>query len=337
MISTICTVFEGHYHKGVAGLTNSLQANGYEGIIWAGYKGQLPRWAKLEAKENHAKSVGTTIKAKENHVGSVETIIKIEENYAGSVETMIVSNEITINFIKLADATFLPYCKPDFMLNVLQRMPELDNIFFFDCDIIVKCRFSYFEEWVECGIALCEDVNSPLPISHPLRFQWQNYFAKYGVSVERRDNYYVNGGFIGLKVGDKEILEHWRHAQNLMMHELKEISSIGFKDRTNPFHRTDQDALNVAKDMTNRPLSIADGTAMDLSNYGFIMSHAVGNQKPWQKNWIAFVIKHGQRPTMTDRLFMNHITTPLSIFTPRERFVKRWNLRVASALSRVLA
>lgn len=323
MTSTICTVFEGHYHKGVAGLANSLQANGYEGIIWAGYKGQLPPWAKLEAKENGMKGVDKIMKTKENHIEGVDT--------------MIVSDKITINFIKLADSTFLPYCKPNFMLDVLQKMPKLDNIFFFDCDIIVKCRFSYFEEWVECGIALCEDVNSPLPISHPLRFQWQNYFAKYGVTVERRDNYYVNGGFIGLKVGDKEILEHWQHVQNLMMDELKEVNSIGFKDRTNPFHRTDQDALNIAKDMTNRPLSIADGTAMDLSNYGFIMSHAVGNQKPWQKNWIAFVIKHGQRPTMTDRLFMNHIETPLSIFTSRERFLKRWNLKVASALSRILA
>ena len=323
MTSTVCTVFEGHYHKGVAGLANSLQANGYKGIIWAGYKGQLPPWAKLEAKKNG--------------IEGVDLIMTTKENDLEGVDTMIVSDKITINFIKLADSTFLPYCKPDFMLDVLQKMPKLDNIFFFDCDIIVKCRFSYFEEWVECGIALCEDVNSPLPISHPLRFQWQNYFAKYGVTVERRDNYYVNGGFIGLKIGDKEILEHWQHVQNLMMDELKEVSSIGFKDRTNPFHRTDQDALNIAKDMTNCPLSIADGTAMDLSNYGFIMSHAVGNQKPWQKNWIAFVIKHGQRPTMTDRLFMNHIETPLSIFTSRERFLKRWNLKVASVLSRILA
>jgi hypothetical protein len=305
--STICTVFEGHYHKGVAGLANSLAANGYEGIIWAGYKGNLPPWAKIESNNN-------------------------------GVERMTVSETLTICFVKLAADTFLPYCKPDFMLDVMtNKLPTVKNIFFFDCDIIVKCRFSYFEEWIACGIALCEDVNSPLPISHPLRFQWQNYFAKYNVKVHRRDNYYVNGGFIGLKIEDKEILEHWQLVQNLMMDELKVVNSIGFKDRTNPFHRTDQDALNIAKDMTDLPLSIADGTAMDLSNYGFIMSHAVGSQKPWQKNWIQFVIQHGQRPTMTDKLFMNHVEGPLSIFTNQERFVKRWNMKIASALARVLA
>ena len=306
-ISTICTVFEGHYAKGVAGLTNSLAANGYNGIIWAGYKGALPSWAKIETTLN-------------------------------GVETMRVSETITLNFVKLDAAVFLPYCKPDFMLDVLNnRLPDVENIFFFDCDIIVKCRFSYFEEWVNCGVALCEDVNSPLPVSHPLRFQWQNYFKKYGIVVHRRDDYYVNGGFIGIKKENKAILEQWSLVQNLMMDELKEVNSIGFKDRTNPFHRTDQDALNIAKDITDCPLSIADGTAMDLNNYGFIMSHAVGNQKPWQKNWLAFVLKHGQRPTMTDRLFMNHTEGPLSIFTKNERFLKRWNLKIASALGRIIS
>jgi hypothetical protein len=305
--STICTVFEGHYHKGVAGLVNSLQKNGYEGVVWAGYKGNLPPWARIDSSEN-------------------------------GVEKMSVSDAIALHFVKLSDATFLPYCKPDFMLDILEnKMPDLAQIFFFDCDIIVKCRFSYFEEWALCGVALCEDVNSPLPISHPLRFQWVDYFKKYGILVNRRDNYYVNGGFIGLNVADKDILEQWRLVQNLMLEELKEVKSIGFKDRTNPFHRTDQDALNIAKDITDRPLSIADGTAMDLSNYGFIMSHAVGNQKPWQKNWISFVIKHGQRPTMTDKLFMQHTEGPLSIFTKNERFLKRWNLKIASALGRILA
>ena len=92
MTSTICTVFEGHYHKGVAGLANSLQANGYEGIIWAGYKGKLPPWAKLETQKNGREGV--------------EMIMKTKENDIEGVDTMIVSDKITIHFIKLADSTF---------------------------------------------------------------------------------------------------------------------------------------------------------------------------------------------------------------------------------------
>ena len=305
--STICTVFEGHYHKGVAALVNSLIAHGYEGIVWAAYKGYLPPWADGATQEG-----GVAIKA--------------------------INDKLSVHFVRLADTVFLPYCKPDFMLDVLEnKMPNVEKIFFFDCDIIVKCRFSYFEEWVENGVALCEDVNSPLPTSHPLRFQWKHYFEKHGILVENRDNYYVNGGFIGLKQADKDILEKWRLVQDIMRAELKDIKTVGFKDRTNPFHRTDQDALNIAKDIADCTYSIADATAMDLQNYGYIMSHAVGEQKPWQKNWLLFVIKHGQRPTMTDRVFMNYIDTPLSIFSQKERFMKRWNMKLASALGRVLA
>lgn len=307
MISTICTVFEGHYHKGVAGLTNSLQANGYKGSIWAGYKGQLPPWAKITTQNNN-------------------------------VYTMIVSDAITINFVKLDENTFLPYCKPDFMLDILNNKDKnVDNLFFFDCDIIIKCRFSYFEEWVSFGIALCEDVNSPMPPTHPLRGQWRAYFKKYNIDVVNQDSAYLNGGFVGLHRTAKNFLETWQMVQNKMMDEIKIVTHVNYKDRTNPFNCTDQDALNIAKDLTNETLSIVDSNAMDLKNYGYIMSHAVGQQKPWHKNWIVFVLKHGQRPTITDKLFMNHIDTPLSIFSTKERFIKRINLKIASALGRVFA
>lgn len=147
-ITTICTVFEGHYHKGVAALVNSLHRQGYEGIIWIGYKGALPPWAVIESKNDLA-------------------------------EVMMVCDNLKINFIKFPKEAFLPYCKPDFMLDILEKyQPEAEKIFYIDCDIIIKCPISYFEEWTDYGVALCEDVNSPLPTSHPLRHQWVQYFKK---------------------------------------------------------------------------------------------------------------------------------------------------------------
>jgi hypothetical protein len=301
----LCTVFEGHYHKGVAALVNSLYANGYKGAIWIGYKGALPPWASLLKKEN-------------------------------GIEIMPVKDDLTLNFVQFPKETFLPYCKPDFVLNIWEKyQPQAQNAFFFDCDIVIKCPFSYFEEWVQYGVAMCEDMDSPIPITHPLRYQWAAYFQKYGIEVKQKDDKYVNGGFLGVNIKTKSFLKTWQLVQTLMLDDLKEVKSIDVKDRTYRFAMTDQDALNIAKDITTENLSIANGSAMDFSNYGYIMSHAAGKHKPWQKNWLKHVFTVGHRPTMTDRLFMNHTETPLSIYTPQERFLKKTHLKLASAVARV--
>ena len=51
MPTEICTLFEGHFHKGVVALINSLYKNGFRGNFYAGYRGTLPHWAKA-ASEN---------------------------------------------------------------------------------------------------------------------------------------------------------------------------------------------------------------------------------------------------------------------------------------------
>ena len=304
--SIVCTFFEGHYHKGVAVLVNSLSVSGYEGVIWVGYKGELPHWATGLKTENE-------------------------------VEIMRVTDRLFLHFLKFPSDAFLPFCKPSFLLNLLDKyQPSGEQIFYFDCDIVIKCPFSYFEKWVSYGVALCEDMNSPLSPTHPLRYQWVEYFKKYNIVVRQTDNQYVNGGFIALKRSKKGFLELWENVQNAMLDDVKEVKTVGLKDRTYLFNRTDQDALNVAKDATTETLSIADGDAMDFRGFGYIMSHAAGPRKPWENNWLMHVLKNGQSPAMTDRLFLQHTQYPLSIYTKKQLFFKKMHLKIAVVLARIL-
>lgn len=306
--STVITIFEGHYHKGVAALVNSLYAHAYEGIIWVAYKGTLPPWAKIDSNTE-------------------------------GIEKMIVRDNLMLHFVRFPANLFLPYAKPNLLLDIFDKyMPTVENVFYLDCDIVVKCRFSYFEEWAKCGIALCEDIFSPFSSSHPQRLLWAKYFEKYNIVVKNKDNQYVNGGFIGLNRQAKSFLYTWKQVQELMLEDFKEISTLGVKDPTYLFHKTDQDALNIAKDITEETLSIADPTAMDLSaGFGYVMSHAIGKNKPWQKNWLLQVIKYGQRPTMTDRLFMTHTASPINIYNNNERWRKQMHIKIASAVARVIS
>jgi hypothetical protein len=141
-------------------------------------------------------------------------------------------------------------------------------------------------------------------------------------------------------------LHTWRHVQNLILDDMARIKAdvhlshksekiSGLKDRTYMFYRTDQDALNIAKDVTEETLSIVDGKEMDFGGYGFIMSHAESKSKPWEKNWLAHVLKKGHRPASTDRIFMNHTQTPINIYTSSERFLRKAHLKLAVVLARV--
>jgi hypothetical protein len=66
------------------------------------------------------------------------------------------------------------------------------------------------------------------------------------------------------------------------------------------------------------------------------MSHAVYGVKPWVKNFTLDLFKTGNAPSLADKEFMKNISSPIQLFSPVEERLKRANIKVASALGRVM-
>ncbi len=300
--SVVCTLFEGHYHFGLAAFINSLHVHGYRGGVWAGYRGPLPPWAR----------------------GAVER---------DGISALEVAPGLTVHFVPVETKRHLTNFKPDFLFGARRFFPEAENFFYFDPDLVLKCPWPFFEQWASCGVGLCEDVNSPMPSTHPLRAMWCRFYAQNGFTVARNLDVYVNGGFVGVSRADWEFVETWKHLLDMMEAEIGTLSELGVGDRRQLFHKPDQDALNIAAMFSARPVSIVGKEGMDVVPGGFLMSHALGASKPWRKNFLGEAVR-GIPPTPADRQFFNYTRGPLPVFSHVTDWWKRLDLSVASGLAR---
>jgi hypothetical protein len=304
MNTAICTLFEGDYHYGLAALANSAYASGFRGTIWAGYRGRLPFWANPLIPE-------------------------------AGWDRYQAADGLDIRFIRLdTEYVFFNY-KPDLMLNLWEnKCPEADFLFFFDADIVIRCPWSYFETWAKAGIALCEDVNSPLSRTHPLRFQWSAIYAKYGYQLRFDSDQYANSGFLGVMRPHKAFVKEWQAIQRIMGQEIGGLNKLT-KDvgREDAFSKPDQDALNIAMALTKQPLSIMGKEGMDFANGGFTMSHCIGHLKPWNTNFIkeAFL---GYSPSVGSKRFFASVSDPISTYSPLKLKQKLLSVSIASAIGR---
>jgi hypothetical protein len=293
--SVVCTLFEGRYGLGVGALLNSLIAVGFNGAFVAGYRGEFPRWTRQLRRHG---------------------------------ETLYEVGGVKVQFVPVATRMQLYNYKPTFLKEVIDdaRLSESDLIALFDADIVVRGKWQFFEKWCSYGIALCEDVMSPLGTTHPKRRMWQEQFpGLYG--AERELDAYVNSGFIGIRVRDRHVLDVW-----------EEVIARGYdtvqprtQDPFDPFSAVDQDALNIAISATRRPVSIVGPEQMDFRAGGYLMSHAIEGDKPWNGGFLRRVItRRGFR--LADRFFMKAMSGPIRIYGPLEAA----RMRVDFELARIL-
>ena len=279
MNSSICTLFEGSYHLGLASLINSLNTQGYKGEIYAGYRGPLPPWA-------------------------TDAQVSPELAWPNS-NTINLGEGLCLHFLPLeTDYHFTNY-KPDFMLRLWDGVAsDAKALFYFDPDIVVTAPWQVFEDWAVCGVALCEDVNSPKPKYHPVREAWRNYFGSRGFSLKFKDAIYANGGFVGLIKKNKSFLVVWKALQEAMAPAMGGLATSFIVTYPNslpfsPFGIPDQDAMNAAVEAWDGPVSFINKSGMAFDASASLMSHAIGKRKPWSRNTLTRLIA-GEPPRRAD-------------------------------------
>lgn len=304
MASSVCTLFEGHYHYGVGALVNSLYRQGYRGTVWAGYRGALPAWAA------------------EGVAG--ERFFQVE-----------VAEGFHVRFIPLATDRHLTHFKPDFMLHVLGEQPEISAVFYVDPDVTIRCPWSFFEKWARRGIALIEDItNGTMPANHPLRLEWIEFGASLGMGVKRDLAQYFNGGFVGVSREFESFLFLWKKALDALEERGVNLRNFMAPHRSDPFFAADQDTLNLTAMATEHPISTIGPEGMDFVPGGFTMSHCVGQPKPWKKAMTRSALA-GWRPSPADHGYLAHAEHPIRLYSKWELLWRRLDLLCGAAVGRL--
>jgi len=304
MKTAVCTLFEGHYHLGVGALANSLFVSGFRGVLWVGFRGELPPWAAGAAK-----------------AGEGRHRLEIRDGF----EIVFVQVETTLHFA---------YYKPDFLGRVLNEFePDCDAAIYLDPDIIVRGPWHLLNRWPHDGVALVHDVHSLMPVRHPMRLAWREVLARHGVTADEPRDRYHNSGFVGVARTQQEFLANWRRMIEVVVAEIGPGKGFKHGPASDTFHSTDQDALNMALMIAPTPVNAAHSEAMDFSTGGYLLSHAIGSPKPWQGGFVREALR-GLPPGLAIKAFMQHTESPIDLLDPSTRSKLRWSVTIGSAIGR---
>ncbi|MCC6817459.1 MAG: hypothetical protein IT245_01015 [Bacteroidia bacterium] len=317
MINAVCTLFEKHYHHGVAVLSNSLVRNGFKGSIYVGYRGSLPEWCNSAKPDASLSWEGAT--------------------------TIEISQDVKMHLLPMTTNAHFTNYKAHFMLELWDGPAKnADAMFYFDPDIVFVAQWHFFQDWVKCGVAVSEDVNSPVAQYHPRRVAWREYFGQFGHNLQLKEAYYVNAGFVGVKKEDKNILVIWKK----MMEEL--ALRLGGLNRSSvsgdaipveeqgdfsPFGNVDQDVLNAAIEAYDGKVSFAGKEGMAFIAGTPLIPHALGKIKPWVLKPITYTLQ-GHPPRTVDKVFWQYAKFPIQSHTNWKISSMRFKIKWASLLGR---
>ena len=302
MKTAIISSYEGHYHHGVAALINSALAIGFDQLFIVGYRDRLPTW--------------------------VQTLTAV-----GSEEYAVAKSRIS--FYREEASRHFGYNKPFFALNIFDRFPEIDMLFYADPDIVFVAPWKFFPEWANLGIALVEDSNFPrVQANHPWRAVWKNLLNQARIEYRGlQSDSYANSGFFGISRRDQDFLKLWTEVT--VAYEASGRSTKAFQmSRRWEGVVGDQDLQAAAMMAWTGPLSIMGPEAMGFTGHYFILSHAIESPKPWAKSYFLNSLR-GMSPTVAGSNFLRSASGAIKSFSETDLFLRRLDFRAAQLVSRV--
>jgi hypothetical protein len=230
------------------------------------------------------------------------------------------------------------------MLETLNRSRG-DAVLYCDPDVVVNVAWRYIEEWLTCGVALCDDVNSPLAENHPRRVGWRRFFQGSDHELRFRGSRYANGGVVGVPRIHSRLLEVWIQLLDAVTAELGGAHIVGIEGRghvideygfADCFRLTDQDTLNAALEACPQiPLSFLGRQAMGFDAGTPFFPHSIGPVKPWSRRYFRDALG-GKPPVRVDKIFWNAARGPLQPFPARHVTSTRRRITLAAALGRLI-
>ena len=281
----VCTVADGSYMLGAAGVLNSLVAANFSGEYVIGYRGEPPQWwSQLEATDRS--------------------------------DRRKLSESIFVTLRNIRDDWHPSNTKPFLIRELMSELSHEDSsVFYIDTDIVVTCQWSVLLGWTKFGVLLCADAaDSSMAPDHVFRHAWADLAAKAGYAATRSVTGYYNAGFIGLRKRHERFLATWCDLMRALETAGAPMVKMKVYDIRIEWSRMDQDMLNAAVMASDAPLATLGPQAMGMFPWvGEILPHAMFHEKPWTRNYVWSALR-GFAPSHADVAYWKYVDGPIRPF-----------------------